>query len=336
MNAFKSLHCLMVTLVALVPIEAAAQTHILPRDGVAVASIANDPVSNALPEADKASARTCDQQAATLRQGAEGRNRCAAEASAKHGDVAMTQRQYGEAALHYAAAAGSIFKVRPGEHWQYLEWEALALYQQGIEDRNNRAMALAADRYRALADAKVRGSAEWVKIQLNFANALSILAARQLDKGQFDVVVTAYQLALREVVRKSMPADWALSQPARKGMPLDWALAQTRLGAELEAVRAREAEIARLEEAVAAYQLALQSVTRERMSHEWTLIQMNLAYALSMLARHEMGTKSLEGAVNVWDMCLAEVVSTWPPEWHQVVHSRREGARLEIKLRETK
>lgn len=338
MKAFSGLHRLLAFLVALMPIEAAAQTHILAWDGVAVASIANGPVSNALPygEADKALARACDQQAGAVRQDAERRNQCAAEASAKRGDLAMSHRRYDDAARHYAAAAGSISKVRPGEHWQYLEQAALALYQQGIEHRDNRAMALAVDRYRALANAKVRGSGEWMKIQLNLANALSILAARQLDKGHFDEVVTAYRLTLREVMRKSMPVDWALSPTTRKGMPLDWALTQTRLGAELEAVRAREAETARLEEAVAAYQLALQSVIREKMSYEWTLIQMNLAYALSMLARHEAGTKSLEGAVNVWDICQAEVESTWPPEWHQVVLSRREEARLEIKRREAR
>jgi hypothetical protein len=43
---------------------------------------------------------------------------------------------------------------------------------------------------------------------------------------------------------------------------------------------------ARLEEAIAAYQAALQELTRERMPLEWASIQSNLGTVLEMLSKH--------------------------------------------------
>ena len=69
-------------------------------------------------------------------------------------------------------------------------------------------------------------------------------------------------------------------------MPLDWAMAQNTLGEALRLLGEREAGIARLEQAEAAFRDALREWTRERVPLDWASAQSNLAKALA-----EIGTR---------------------------------------------
>src|SRR6266851_1281971 len=88
----------------------------------------------------------------------------------------------------------------------------------------------------------------------------------------------------------------------------------------------REAGTGRLEEAVAAYRLALEEWTRERVPLDWARTQMNLGTALSRLGEREAGTARLEEAVAAWDTCLTVLESAWPPEWVRSIRNRRDEA----------
>jgi tetratricopeptide (TPR) repeat protein len=68
----------------------------------------------------------------------------------------------------------------------------------------------------------------------------------------------------------------------------------------------RESGTARLEEAVAAYRLALEEGTRERVPLEWAQTQTNLGNALLMLGERESGTARLEEAVAAYRLALEE------------------------------
>ena len=102
-------------------------------------------------EQEIAAARQAEQLAHDAQQAAERRWLRAADADGKRGDLAMTRLRYADAAEHYAAAAGSVPASRQAERRGYLEQEASALYRQGDERGDNRAAALAIDRYRAFA-----------------------------------------------------------------------------------------------------------------------------------------------------------------------------------------
>jgi tetratricopeptide (TPR) repeat protein len=105
------------------------------------------------------------------------------------------------------------------------------------------------------------------------------------------------------------------------------------LGLALWRLGEREEGGGHLEEAVAAYRLALQELTRERVPLQWATTQMNLGNALMKLGEREAGTERLKEAVAAWDTGLTVVESAWPPEWVQSVRSRRDEAKAEIARR---
>jgi tetratricopeptide (TPR) repeat protein len=89
-------------------------------------------------------------------------------------------------------------------------------------------------------------------------------------------------------------------------VPLQWALAQNNLGNALENLGERESGTARLEEAVAAFRLALQERTRERVPLDWAMTQNNLGWALTTLGERESGTTHMEEAVTAYRLALQE------------------------------
>jgi predicted component of type VI protein secretion system len=66
-----------------------------------------------------------------------------------------------------------------------------------------------------------------------------------------------------------------------RARPLDWASTQNNLGNALRALGGRESGTARLEEALAAFRVALEERTRERVPLQWAGTQNNLGSALS-------------------------------------------------------
>ena len=75
----------------------------------------------------------------------------------------------------------------------------------------------------------------------------------------------------------------ALEERTRERVPLEWAGTQNNLGNALQRLGERESGTARLEEAVAAYRVALEE-TRERVPLEWARTRNNLDRALKALA----------------------------------------------------
>ncbi len=98
--------------------------------------------------------------------------------------------------------------------------------------------------------------------------------------------------------------------------PLDWALAQMKLGIALKSLGEREPGTARLEEAVAAFRLALKERTRDRVPLDWAMTQMNLGNALASLGEREPGTARLEEAVAAYRLALEEFTRDRAPlDW---------------------
>ena len=87
-------------------------------------------------------------------------------------------------------------------------------------------------------------------------------------------------------------------------MPLDWAATQNNLGNALQTLGAREDGTERLEQAVTAYNAALEVRTREQVPLDWAMTQNNLGDALATLGAREDGTERLEQAVTAYNAAL--------------------------------
>lgn len=80
------------------------------------------------------------------------------------------------------------------------------------------------------------------------------------------------------------------------------------LGNSLSTLGQFEIETRRLEDAVAAYRLALEELSRGQMPLQWAVAQNNLGIAFSRLGMRENGTDQLEAAIVAYRLSLAE----WP------------------------
>ena len=116
---------------------------------------------------------------------------------------------------------------------------------------------------------------------------------RGRDKGlNFDLEVA---IALMRAM-----ADCFTDDPDKHGACL------TNLGVALDTLGERETSTARLEEAVAAYRLALEEFTRDRVPLDWAKTQMNLGNALITLGMRGTDTAQLEEAVTAYRLALEE------------------------------
>jgi tetratricopeptide (TPR) repeat protein len=82
--------------------------------------------------------------------------------------------------------------------------------------------------------------------------------------------------------------------------------AHNNLGIALFKLGEREAETARLKDAISAYRAALEERTHERVPLDWAMTQNNLGNALETLGARETGTSSLEEAVAAYRAALEE------------------------------
>jgi tetratricopeptide (TPR) repeat protein len=172
----------------------------------------------------------------------------------------------------------------------YLEREARALYQQGNEFGDNRALGSAIERYNRLLDLRPRDRVplDWARTQMNLGLALWRLGERESGTAR----------------------------RTRDGVPLDWAMTQNNLANALVRLGERESGTARLEEAVAAYRAAMQENTRDRVPLDWAMTQNNLGLALWRLGERESGTARLEEAVAAYRAALQENTRDRVPlEW---------------------
>jgi tetratricopeptide (TPR) repeat protein len=220
----------------------------------------------------------------------------AAETSARRGEIALTRLRYGEGAAHFANAA-AVFppnSAHEDKRLGYLRKEASALYQQGDELGDNRALQSAIERFTRLIDLtpRERKPLEWARNQTDLGTTLARLGERESGTTRLVAAVAAFRAALEEQTRERVP--------------LAWATIQNNLGVVLDTLGARESGTARLEEAVAAYRAALEESPRERVPLDWAMTQNNLGNALLRLGRRERGIARVEEAVAAYRAALEE------------------------------
>jgi tetratricopeptide (TPR) repeat protein len=83
-------------------------------------------------------------------------------------------------------------------------------------------------------------------------------------------------------------------------------MTQNNLGLALLWLGQRESGTVRLEQAVAAFQAALQERTRRRVPLDWATTQRNLGGALSELGDRQSGTARLDQAIEAYRAALKE------------------------------
>jgi hypothetical protein len=264
-----------------------------------------------------------------------------AETSAQRGDLALTRLLYGEAAGHFAAAAGKVPAEREDVRLQYLEREALSLSWQGSQLGDNAAASASIEKYRLILTLRSRDRAplDWAATQNNLGNALWTLGERESGTARLNEAIVAYREALKVRTRERAPLDWAATQSdlgvalmtlgdresgtarldaavvayrealkeyIRERAPREWAMTQNNLGNALHTLGGRESGTARLDEAVVAYREALEEYTRARVPLDWAMTQNNLGVALWTLGQRESGTARLDAAVEAYREALKE------------------------------
>ena len=188
-------------------------------------------------------------------------------------DWAMTQNNLGDALQTLGARESGTARLE----------EAVAAYRAALEERTRDRVPL-----------------DWAMTQNNLGLALWRLGERESGIARLEQAVAAYRAALEERTRYRVP--------------LDWAATQHNLGTALQNLGEREsgtpafagAGSPRLEEAVAAYRVALEERTRERVPLDWAMTQNNLGTALQTLGERESGTARLEEAVAAYRAALEE------------------------------
>src|SRR5262245_44325126 len=200
-----------------------------------------------------------------------------AETSARRGDIALTRLRYAEAATHFANAA-AVFPPRSAHEDKrigYLAREARALYLQGSEFGDNRALRSAIERRTRLIEwsPRERVPLDWARAQANLGKSLQTLGKHEKGTEKLEEAIAAYREALKE---------WT-----RERVPLDWAIMQDNLGSALRDLGERESGTARLEEAVTAHREALKEHIRERVPLYWAGTQSLLGLALWKLGLRE-------------------------------------------------
>ena len=195
----------------------------------------------------------------------------AASIRADRAAIARLRLDYRAAAAHLAAAATMVQDTMSA--WRYRFQQAEALYNQGSEFGDNRALLEAISVYREALRCMFREQMplDWAQTQNNLGAALAALGERESGTARLEQAVAAYRAALEEFTRESVP--------------LRWAATQTNLGTVLLRLGERESGTARLEQAVAAYLAALEERTRERTPLDWAQTQANLGTVLLRLGR---------------------------------------------------
>jgi tetratricopeptide (TPR) repeat protein len=265
----------------------------------------------------------------------------AASAAAAEGDVAMTERNYVEAAKLFRQAADDVPSGHASERGGYLQRQEDALYREGDERGDNAALenAIAVCRRALEYYPRAQAGSDWASTQMALGNALWKQGERESRTEHLTEAVAAYRAALEERPRGVNPLDWAAAQVGigialarlgeresgtarledavaafraalleytRERAPLGWAMTQNNLGNTLETLGERESGTARLEEAVAAYRAALQERARDIVPLDWAMTQNNLGNALTRLGERESGRARLEEAVAAYRAALEE------------------------------
>ena len=138
------------------------------------------------------------------------------------------------------------------------------------------------------ADRQQLGAYNWL-----LAWALHELGVEKVDSDALLQAIATYRADLRET-------------RDRERMPMDWASGQHRLGMVLAFLGVRRLEPAWLEEAVAAFRLALEEFTRERDPVKWAILQAHLGLALSRLGSYKVSTQLEEEAVATFRLVLQD------------------------------
>ena len=221
---------------------------------------------------------------------------------------------------HYDEADGLLTRARDQEIAAAHQAEKLAHEAQQAAERRWLRAAEVDGKRGDLAMTRLR----YLDAAQHYAAAASIVPAarpderrRYLEQEAGALYQQGFERGDNKAASQAIDRDRSLAGATdRAAMPLEWAKSQNYLGLALWVLGNRETGTRRLEEAVAAYRLALQERTRERVPLDWAWTQMNLGIALAALGQREVGTGRLEELVAAYRLALEEFTREREPmEW---------------------
>lgn len=216
---------------------------------------------------DRADAILADVQAIQDRAAAQ-QARQAVTTRAERAAIARANLQYPKAAALFAEAASRLPAGENEERLGYLVEEADVLYRQGDEFGDNRALELAADRYRALLrlHAHEARSPQVIPIQSQLAKVYGILGTRQDNIDLLEEAVTA-QREVSDLVKSTSDLQ-------------QYTDVQVNLARTLQDLAGRITDLSNLEEAIDILRTTLAIVEKEDAKHARLKIQLELSEAL--------------------------------------------------------
>jgi tetratricopeptide (TPR) repeat protein len=264
-----------------------------------------------------------------------------ADTRLERGELSLTRLDYRGASDHFQSAASVVDGIDTGFWVTLMNRSVDALFSQGEQKGDNRALMQAIELCRIMLTRCTREShpPEWAMVQNNLGGVFGVLGERESGTDRLKDSIAAYREALTVRTRERMPIQWAMTQQnlgttlaclgfreggtsrlreaveayrealkvrTRGNAPGDWAMTQNNLGNALRRLGERETETSRLEEAVEAYRQALEVRTREKMPLNWAMTQDNLGVALRVLGEREKGTKRLLESVAAHTEALQE------------------------------
>jgi hypothetical protein len=138
----------------------------------------------------------------------------AAASTAVAGDLALTERDYLQAAERFNQAAALVPLGQNELQAEYRERQANAFSRQGYEKGDNAALGQAIAGYRDLLEERTRKRVplDWARTQVNLGTALRNLGERESGTEKLEQAVAAYRAALEEMTRERVPLEWARTQ----------------------------------------------------------------------------------------------------------------------------
>ena len=140
-----------------------------------------------------------------------------AETIAGRGQIALTRLRYTDAAAHFARAA-ALFppgSTQEDKRIGYLKKEADALYQQGDEFGDNRALRSSIERWKRLIELRPRERVplDWARMQIGLGIALETLGGRESGTDSLYAARDTYFEALKVTVRREGENSFSVTAP---------------------------------------------------------------------------------------------------------------------------
>ncbi|MEQ1770151.1 MAG: caspase family protein [Devosia sp.] len=260
--------------------------------------------------------------------------------------------------------AGLALAVEPEVRASMLNGKGLAAWALGMRLTEATQLLVARQAFEEAGTiwTETNSPANWATVQMNLANTLNQLGARQGDMAAVQQAVDISRDLLARHTEVIGPAGvaviqmnlgymlWtqgtnsptnellvearttleaALTFVKRNESPSAWALATNNLGLAVLSIGQRAGDLAMLRQAAADFEAAIEVMSREDAPLQWGLFNSNLAFTLQTIANMERDAPALDRVIGLYETALKEVTrKTAPTNWALITSNYADAMQL--------